>query len=520
MAIMFADIVGFSALSASDSEEALKLVKAEQDVLKPIVEDHGGTWLRQVGDGLLLTFPSASDSVRCAVAIQSAASQVKGLVLRIGLHEGEVVEHEGDIYGDAVNIAARIEPFAAPGGVALSDKIQREIASFPEFSVTFIDQPNLKGIRQEVKIYCLTSHGLPETRLSEVSAKVEKASPALSGTGRRPGQSPYLNRVAIRNSEDFFGRTRELSRLFERLNSPRPQSISIVGERRIGKSSLLHQLTNPETQQRYLDDPGHYIFLLLDLQERRQTTVEDFFQFVYEGLDRIPMSTGVDETPTYEGFRKAVVKLAEGNWRLIFLLDEFEIIGANPHFDRPFFDFLRGLANNNALAYITSSGLNLQKLCATGDIASSPFFNIFWNLQLGPFHSGEAETLIAGPSTDAGCSLDPCTDLLLRVGGYFPFYLQIACSVAFDLLMDAPDHLDEDEFLETCRDEMHPHFAFIWQSLSDDERTLCLNLATGPLSAPRHPALRMLKRKGYITDDTGQPRLFSCLFEEFVQEEG
>ena len=173
IAIVFSDIVGYSTISSQDGHKALRLVKTQREILRPIVGDHDGTWLREIGDGLLLTFPMATSAVRCAIAMQEAVQDVPDLDLRIGIHLGEVVESEGDIYGDSVNMAARIEPFAASGGVAMSDTVQREIAVYPEFETKYLGQPKLKGSRHDMKVYCLTSHGLPETNLSEVSAKLE-----------------------------------------------------------------------------------------------------------------------------------------------------------------------------------------------------------------------------------------------------------------------------------------------------------------------------------------------------------
>ena len=173
-AIMFTDIAGFTAMTAVNTDKTVDLLNTQRELLRPIVEGHDGTWLREMGDGLLLIFPTASSAVRAAIAMQEATGPIEGLDLRIGIHMGEVREEAGDIYGDAVNLAARIEPFAASGGVALSDRVQQEIASFPEFTTKYVGRPHLKGTRQKVEIYCLTSHGLPETKLSEVNAKLEK----------------------------------------------------------------------------------------------------------------------------------------------------------------------------------------------------------------------------------------------------------------------------------------------------------------------------------------------------------
>jgi len=175
-AIMFTDIAGYTALSAKDSTKSSELLKTQRDILKPIVEKHGGSWMKEMGDGLLLIFDSATSAVECSIAIQEATKDIEDLNLRIGLHEGEVIMQDGDVIGDDVNVASRIEPFSAVGGVAISDKIYRAISSNQEFETSYVGKPKLKGVSQEVKVYCITSHGLPKTDVSKVSAKLEEES--------------------------------------------------------------------------------------------------------------------------------------------------------------------------------------------------------------------------------------------------------------------------------------------------------------------------------------------------------
>ncbi len=173
-AIMFTDIAGYTALSAKDSTKSSELLKTQRDILKPIVEKHGGSWMKEMGDGLLLIFDSATSAVECSIAIQEATKDIEDLNLRIGIHEGEVIKQDGDVIGDDVNVASRIEPFSAVGGVAISHKIEQAISSNKEFETKYIGKPKLKGVSQKVEVYCITSHGLPETDVSKVSAKLEE----------------------------------------------------------------------------------------------------------------------------------------------------------------------------------------------------------------------------------------------------------------------------------------------------------------------------------------------------------
>jgi len=162
-AIMFTDIAGYTALSAKDSTKASKILKTQRDTLKPIVEKHGGSWMKEMGDGLLLTIDSATSAVECSIAIQVATKDIEDLNLRIGIHEGEVIKQDRDVIGDDVNVASRIEAFSPSGGIAISSKVQQNISSLPEFETSYVGKPELKGVSQEVKVYCITSHGLPKT---------------------------------------------------------------------------------------------------------------------------------------------------------------------------------------------------------------------------------------------------------------------------------------------------------------------------------------------------------------------
>ena len=172
-AIMFTDIAGYTALSAKDEIKALKLLDTQKQILTPIIEEFNGTLHKEMGDGLLFTFPTVTEAVKCGIKIQEKTKEEENLNLRIGIHEGEITLKDGDILGDDVNVASRIEPFSAIGGIAVSGKIQQNLSSLPEFELSFIGKPQLKGVIQKVEVYCITSHNLPKTDKSKVSAKLE-----------------------------------------------------------------------------------------------------------------------------------------------------------------------------------------------------------------------------------------------------------------------------------------------------------------------------------------------------------
>ena len=173
--IVFTDIVGFTKLTAKDQQLASDLLDIQRAEFQPLVELYQGKWIKEVGDGLILTFDTINKAVHCCIKIQEKAKTIENLSLRIGIHLGEILEKENDIIGDDVNITARIEPFSAPGGIAISNKVNDGIIRESEFTTKYLGKPKLKGVAQKVEVYCITSHGLPETKLSNVSAKLEKS---------------------------------------------------------------------------------------------------------------------------------------------------------------------------------------------------------------------------------------------------------------------------------------------------------------------------------------------------------
>jgi len=160
-AIVFTDIVGFSKLTEGDEIKALKLLSIQKQIVQPIVRESGGQWLKEMGDGLLLSFPSSYDAVCCAIGIQKAVREIENLVLRIGVHQGDVVQTENDILGSGVNIASRVETVAPPGGITVSDKVQRDIAHHADLSTQSIGFPKFKGIDIEFEVFCITNDDLP-----------------------------------------------------------------------------------------------------------------------------------------------------------------------------------------------------------------------------------------------------------------------------------------------------------------------------------------------------------------------
>jgi len=332
-------------------------------------------------------------------------------------------------------------------------------------------------------------------------------------------RNPYLNRVMIREVSDFYGRRREVAKIFARIGAPRPQSVAIVGERRIGKSSLLNYLCHAEIRRHHLENPEAYTFVLIDLQEQREIGIRAFFENLFGGIEQALGRTRPPDLPAdYEGARRALLRLQEEGRKIILLFDEFDAITRNPNFPEEFFAFLRAVANKYDVAYVTTSGRDLQQLCHADRIADSPFFNIFSNLFLTRFEPEEALALIRQPSEAAGVPLAPYATDIVDLGGLFPFFLQMACAAFFEHLAEKT-HLDIGRVRASFQEEAEPHFAYIREHLDEDQRSVLRDLAEGRSVPPsRSYLLAKLRRDGYLLEQDGRERLFSSVFAACLQE--
>jgi adenylate cyclase len=159
-AVMFTDMVGYSALSQRDEALALTLLHDHQRLLRPIFARHGGHEVKVTGDGFLVEFASALQAARCAIAIQkdivqrnSSEAPDRRFQVRIGLHLGDVEVRDGDVFGDGVNIAARVEPLADAGGICITGPVFDQVRNKIEEPLERLRQAPLKNIQSAVDVY-------------------------------------------------------------------------------------------------------------------------------------------------------------------------------------------------------------------------------------------------------------------------------------------------------------------------------------------------------------------------------
>lgn len=186
-AILAADVVGYSRLVERDEADTLPRLKAHRkELVEPLVAEHGGRVVKLMGDGILCEFPSVVDAVQCAVLIQKGMAVREADVpshreirLRIGINLGDVVHEEGDLYGDGVNIAARLEQLAESGGIAISGTAHDQLQGKLGCGFAFLGEQRVKNIERPVRVYRVLLDGRAPARTRGRALRKARPVPAL-----------------------------------------------------------------------------------------------------------------------------------------------------------------------------------------------------------------------------------------------------------------------------------------------------------------------------------------------------
>ncbi len=160
-AIMFTDIVGYTALMGKDEDKAFSLLDKNREIQRPLIEKYNGKWLKELGDGIMARFHSAYDAVKCAIAIQKAVKQNFDGQLRIGIHLGDITNENDDVFGDGVNVASRIQGIADPGGIYITESVENAVRNRPDIKTKYLGEANLKNVDYPVNVYAIQGEEFP-----------------------------------------------------------------------------------------------------------------------------------------------------------------------------------------------------------------------------------------------------------------------------------------------------------------------------------------------------------------------
>src|SRR6202453_4079696 len=192
-AILAADVAGYSRLMGRNEEETVRDLEAHQAVILPLIAKHGGSIINIAGDGVVAQFPSAVRAVECAVAMQKIMAERnfdvptnRRMLLRIGVDLGDIIHDGTRTYGDGINVAARLEPLAEPGGICISANVRDAIFGKLGLPLADLGEKTLKNIERPVHIYQIQPAGTRSRRdwLGQGLRQYRRLPPPLPGRAR------------------------------------------------------------------------------------------------------------------------------------------------------------------------------------------------------------------------------------------------------------------------------------------------------------------------------------------------
>jgi hypothetical protein len=358
--------------------------------------------------------------------------------------------------------------------------------------------------------------------------------------------NPFTFGNPIKDPTHFYGREAEIRQITNRLLSSAHESTSIIGERRIGKTSLLYHLSHPEVSSRLGLTPDKFCLVYTDFQGLTDITPTRFWQRVLKKMSRSvcdeSLKPSIEKLSGQESFdlfdlEDLFEMTQKKGLTVVLMMDEFEYVTQNPNFKADFFGGLRALAIHHGVALIPSTRRELVDLCHSDEIKGSPFFNIFANVVLRPFPLKVAATLVDGYLSNLEESFLPEEkEFILRLGGGQPFFLQIA---GHYLVEGKTQGMSARPLLErVIADFDHqadPHYTYLWSHCTESEKItllgiLALNQEKGKKGATHaerlqkmnshaHLDVMSLGKRGLVVEADGKYALFSPSLERWILRE-
>ncbi|MCP3960543.1 MAG: protein kinase [bacterium] len=582
--LLVSDLVSSTRLVEQLGDRRAAKVFARHDRLaRSLLEVHRGREIDKT-DGFLLLFERPIYAVRYALAYHHALTKLSeelgvSLVSRVGVHLGEVILRVNkpedvargakpiEVEGLAKPMAARLMSLAQ-GRQTLLTRGAYDVARRGAADNVAAGQLHwlahgaylFKGVREPIEIFEVGEEGTAPLAAPRDSDKVHRVGDesALATRLAPAVRNPFFHRQAIADSTCFFGRGNLVRGLLEMVASG--QSCALVGERRMGKSSLLGYLAEVRVLQAHALNPRKTLAVMLDFLAFQTYTPEDLWLEILEMLElvaedeearRILGTAARLEEVSFAAFRRALRKLKRQGFRVVLLCDEFELAVQNPNFDLSFFGALRSLAGSEGVVFVTASRLSLLELEqyrgeeVREKVLGSPFFNIFAEFRVGPFEDYEVAELLAGSLDASTIRFDPeGVRFLDRVAGRHPYFLQLTAYHLYAALESAGAgraSTGGEELLAGARNRVGEEAAKIfrnqWHHSGGAERRALAALTVAerkrddvempPVGAAGALGARIvvrLERRGLVrTLEAAKPesrrrvRLFSDLLSEWIQ---
>jgi hypothetical protein len=359
--------------------------------------------------------------------------------------------------------------------------------------------------------------------------------------------NPFTFGNPIKDPARFIGRKAEIRQIINRLLSSAHESTSIIGERRIGKTSLLSYLAHPEVGAGLGLTSDKFCLVYVDFQGLTDITPTRFWQRVLKKMSRSlcdeslkPSIERLSEKDDFDLFdlEDLFQTTMDKGLTIALLMDEFEYVTENPNFKSDFFGGLRALAIHSGVALLPATRRELVDLCHSEEIKGSPFFNIFANVVLRPFSRDEVNTMLYAYTRSAEAEFTSQeADFIWATAGGYPIFVQMAGHY----LMEGRAQGLEDKALAQFTvsnfvQQAQSHYTYLWSHCSENEKISLMILLTlskekqtkktianldnlSKLRARLPQDLTALGKRGLITETNGVFQIFSPSFSTWIQEE-
>jgi AAA domain len=359
--------------------------------------------------------------------------------------------------------------------------------------------------------------------------------------------NPFTYGNPISDPNRFFGREWEVKQIFGRLQNKEFESSSVVGERRIGKTSLLNYLADPGIRAVQGLGPERCSFVYVDLEMvDAAMRPEELWRWLLTLLRRQcrdavigGLVTGLEGRERLRTFDldELFQQIGDRGHQVVFLLDEFDRVTTNENFGPDFYFGLRSLVIRHKVALVTSSRLELIELCHNPAVKSSPFFNIFANINLRQFSPEDARLMISRSLDGTGVGFSAAErERVFELAGLQPYFLQMACWLLYESHQAGMGEPARDAFLAgRFRAEAVPHFVDYWVNSGDYEKivlTAAALLERRAVAGQGFPleellgvfargarSVEQLEKRGLIMSRDGRYRLFSSVLGPWVLDQ-
>jgi serine/threonine protein kinase len=360
-------------------------------------------------------------------------------------------------------------------------------------------------------------------------------------------ENPFTFGNPIKEPSRFFGRQTEIRQIVNRLLSSAHESTSIIGERRIGKTSLLNHLANPEVAAGLGLTSDKFCIVYMDFQGLTDITPTRFWQRVLNKASRSlsgpQLAAAFKKMSQSEKFdlfdlEDLFTEIVDRGLTIVLCMDEFEYITQNPNFGSEFFGGLRALAIHDNLTLLPATRRELVDLCHSDELKGSPFFNIFANVVLRPFQTEEVGELLTSYMGSEKFSFSPeVKKFIYHLAGGYPIFVQMAGYYTWEALSQGMEGEHLEKFAaENFYQQAEPHFSYMWSHCSESEKITLLvlqTLSSQKLNKKTTPTLEnlskmrarasqdvaTLEKRGLILEEENKYSIFSPGFMQWVRHE-